>query len=70
MLFLFIFMPAMFAALQGAVCGIVGYVWKQDRWVYGVGDYFMNLAWMALQTAAAAGIIWQYTVVFGWPEPE
>jgi peptidoglycan biosynthesis protein MviN/MurJ (putative lipid II flippase) len=69
MLFL-LFTIAIFASIQGAICGTIGYVWKQSRWVYGPWDYLRNLLWMALQVACAVGAVWLYTFFFGWPEPD
>lgn len=70
MLFLFIFMPAMFLAIQGTACGIVGYVWKENRWVDGIWDYLLNLAKMAFQVTCSAAVIGLYVHFLGWPEPE
>lgn len=69
MLFLF-FTIGWIAVIDGAVCGTIGYVWKEGRWVDSVGDYFCNLARMAFQAACGAAIIWVYVAVFGWPEPD
>ncbi len=69
MLFLF-FTIGLFAAIQGSVCGVIGYVWREGRWVEGPWEYLFNLFCMALQVAAAVGAVWLYTTLFGWPEPD
>ncbi len=69
MLFLF-YIIGWVAAGIGAICGPIGYVWKEARWVYSVGDYLRNLAWMIFQVAWGIGIVWLYTTLFGWPEPD
>lgn len=69
MLFL-VFTIGWIAALIGAICGPIGYVWKEARWVDSPRDYLENLAWMLLQVAWGIGIIALYIGLFGWPEPD
>lgn len=65
-----IFLIGWIAAITGTVCGFIGYVLKENRWVDSVGDYFMNFARMTLQVAFGFFLIWAYVWMFGWPEPD
>lgn len=68
MLYLF-FVIGWIAMGIAVICGPIGYVFREHRWVYSVGDYFRNLGRMILQAACGLAIVWLYVHFLGWPEP-
>lgn len=65
-----LFVIGWIAAGIGAVCGPIGYVFREHRWVESIGEYFWNLALMIIQAAFGLGVVWLYVALLGWPEPD
>ncbi len=69
MLHLF-FIIGWIATAIATVCGLTGYVWKEARWANTAGEYLSNFGRMVFQAAWGIALIWLYTELFGWPEPD
>lgn len=59
---------AVLVAIVASACALIGYRWKEERWVSSLGEYLVNFATCLLHIAGAAAFIWVYIQVFGVPE--